>query len=318
MAVEEAWPRRHPLQRLEVDQIRHLVGLPVSAASLVPGGLRNTNYRLLLVGDDRPVLLRLYTADGAACPREVALMRLVAGHVPVPRVLDARPEATPPWALFEWMDGTRFDRVLAGASPDVVEQGCRSAGAVLAAIHRFAFPAPGFLGPNLQLAQPMGSSWLTGVDAFFASDAARKLIGPELADQLVQLSRREAWRLEDVWRQTSLVHADYKPWNLLALPSRSGWTIRAALDWEFALAGPRLYDVGVFLRYRDRMPAAYARGFVEGYRAAGGVLPPDALDLARLIDLVSLWMFLEQDPDEQIVRDVGPLLEAAVATFAEG
>ncbi|MBV9357990.1 MAG: aminoglycoside phosphotransferase family protein [Chloroflexi bacterium] len=313
MAVEEAWPRRRPVLRLGRHAIQELIRLPVHDAQLLGGGLRNTNYRLRLRGEAKPVVLRLYTVDARACPREVALMRLVDGQVPVPRVFDANPEADPPWALVEWMEGTRFDQGLARASPAEVEQGCRSAGAVLAAMHRFTFPAPGFLTPSLAIGEPMGESWLAGVEAFFASDPARQLVGAGLAERLVQLVRREARRLEDVWDQASLVHADYKPWNLLVRPTASGWTIGAVLDWEFALAGPRLYDIGVFLRYRDRMPEAYARGFVDGYRAAGGSLPPDVLDLARLIDLVSLWMFLEHDPDAQIVRDVIPLLEASLA-----
>jgi hypothetical protein len=52
--------------------------------------------------------------------------------------------------------------------------------------------------------------------------------------------------------------------------------------------------------------------------ARAGSLSPDVVDLARLIDLVSLWMFLEHDPDAQIVRDGKPLLEATRAAFAGG
>jgi len=101
------------------------------------GGLRNTNYKLRLAGEERPAVLRLYTAEAAACAREVALMRLVGERVPVPRVLSADPTADPPWALFEWIDGERFDQMLVQATPDEVEQACRSAGEVLAAIHGF-------------------------------------------------------------------------------------------------------------------------------------------------------------------------------------
>jgi hypothetical protein len=54
-------------------------------ADLLGGGLRNPNYRLHLAGDPRPVVLRLYTADTAACAREVSLMGLVGERVPVPR-----------------------------------------------------------------------------------------------------------------------------------------------------------------------------------------------------------------------------------------
>jgi Ser/Thr protein kinase RdoA (MazF antagonist) len=318
VAVEEGWQRRHPHLDLDRDAIRRLIGTAVLEAEVLSGGLRNTNYRLYLADEPRAVVLRLYTAEAAACAREVALMRLLGERVPVPRVLRADLTVEPPWALFEWMDGMRFDQMLVQASPPEVEQACRSAGEVLAAIHGFSFAGPGFLGPNLEIREPMGYSWLTGVEGFFAGEVARHLVGAELANGVVRLVQREAWRLADLWGQACLVHADYKPWNLLARRGASGWAISAALDWEFAFAGPPLNDFGIFLRYSERMPAEYAAGFVDGYRAAGGSMPADVRNLARLIDLVCLWTFLERAPvDPAIVRDVTSLLVATVDAFAQ-
>jgi hypothetical protein len=48
------------------------------------------------------------------------------------------------------------------------------------------------------------------------------------------------------------------------------------------------------MRYSARLPPEYVVGFLDGYRAAGGSVPPDSRNLARLIDLVSLWTFLER------------------------
>jgi Ser/Thr protein kinase RdoA (MazF antagonist) len=110
----------------------------------------------------------------------------------------------------------------------------------------------------------MGYSWLTGVEDFFAHDRARELVGAELANEVVRLIQREAWRLAPVWSQSRLVHADYKPWNLLVRRGASGWAISAVLDREFTFAGPPLADFGVFLRYSERMPAEYETGFLDG------------------------------------------------------
>jgi hypothetical protein len=78
-----------------------------------------------------------------------------------------------------------------------------------------------------------------------------------------------------------------------------------------------LCDLGIFLRYSTRMPSEYVAGFLDGYRAAGGSLPPAVRNLARLIDLVSLWTFLERAPDDPaILRDVQPVLEETVRAFA--
>jgi len=54
----------------------------------------------------------------------------------------------------------------------------------------------------------------------------------ELATSVVRLVQREEWRLVDAWSQSHLVHADYKPWNLLVRQSASDWAIIGALDWE--------------------------------------------------------------------------------------
>jgi aminoglycoside phosphotransferase (APT) family kinase protein len=317
MAVEAGWQRRYPHVQLDLEAIQSLIGSAVLEAEVLSGGLRNTNYRLRLASEQSAVVLRLYTAEAAACAREVSLMRLVGERVPVPRVLNAESAADPPWAVFEWIDGIRFDQMLVQATPHEVEQACRSAGEVLAAIHGFTFAGPGFLGPNLEIREPMGYSWLGGVEEFFATESARQLVGAELANGVVRLVRREAGRLASVWGQSSLVHADYKPWNLLVRRRPSGWAVSAALDWEFTLAGPPLCDFGIFLRYSERMPPEYQAGLLEGYRAAGGSAPADTRDLARLIDLVSLWTFLERAGDDPaIVRDVKPLLIATIDAFS--
>jgi aminoglycoside phosphotransferase (APT) family kinase protein len=320
VAVEEGWRRRYPHVVLDRSAAGELLGRTVLEIELLGGGLRNTNYRVRLDGEARPAVLRLYTADASACSREVRLLQLVAERVPVPAVLRAELEASPPWLLLEWMEGMRFDHMLTSASPAEVAHACFSAGEVLAAIHSFSFEGPGVLGPNLEIADPMGYSWLTGVREFFEQERARALIGAELANDVIQLVDREGWRLDSVWSQSALVHADYKPWNLLVQRDAGGWRVSAALDWEFSLAGPPLCDFGVFLRYSARMPPEYVSGLVEGYRAAGGDVLQDVRNLARLIDLVSLWTFLDRadgnDGDSIIIRDVQPLLVETVRAFS--
>jgi aminoglycoside phosphotransferase (APT) family kinase protein len=111
----------------------------------------------------------------------------------------------------------------------------------------------------------------------------------------------------------TLQHSDYKPWNLLVRDRH----IAAVIDWEFAFAGPRLNDVGNFIRYSDRQPPEYVTRFVDGYRAANGWLPDDWFELARLQDLISLGYFLARaDADPAIARDVVPLIERTVQLFS--
>ncbi len=312
MAVESGWKRRVPYVELDRPAIERLIDCAVLDVSLLTGGLRNTNYALQL--ETERAVLRLYSADAAACRREMALLRLVADRAPVPRVLRADPTATPPWALLEWMPGVRFDEMLFHATSGEVEQACHAAGDVLARIHAVTFDAPAMLGPGLELAEPMGQPWLTGVAEFFRKEHSRQLVGKGLAQEVERLVEREAWRLADCWAQAQLVPADYKPWNLLVDRVNSTWRVSAVLDWEFAFSGPALCDLGIFLRYSARMPREYERGFLAGYGADAA----ETRDLARLIVLVSLWTFLERAAeDPQVVADVRPLLVETVNAFKE-
>jgi hypothetical protein len=58
--------------------MRSLLGGAVLESEVLRGGLRDTNCKLRLAGEDQPVVLRLYTAEAATCAREVALMGLVS------------------------------------------------------------------------------------------------------------------------------------------------------------------------------------------------------------------------------------------------
>ncbi|HET6317790.1 MAG TPA: phosphotransferase, partial [Chloroflexota bacterium] len=88
MAVEEGWQRRFPIVPLEAAAAARIIGQPVTAVMSLAGGLRNTNYRLDLASG--PAVLRMYTAEAAACRRETRLLELLYQVIPVPRVLDAR------------------------------------------------------------------------------------------------------------------------------------------------------------------------------------------------------------------------------------
>jgi aminoglycoside phosphotransferase (APT) family kinase protein len=322
VAVEEGW-QRQPFVHLDLDTIQTLLGTRVVEAEPLSGGARNSNYRVRLADEAKPVVLRLYTSRGGRgfdsaedtpCARELALNQLVRDSVPMPRVLRADPTADPPWALIEFVDGSRFDQALTQMSDAEVERASRDAGAVLARIHAFAFDEPGLFGPNLQIAQSFRGNWLGMVEHSMSTDHVRKRATPELADRILRLIEQHAWRMEPFWSQAQLIHCDYKPWNMLV---RNG-TISAVLDWEFASSGPPLYDLAIYLRYRERHPAVYTTALFDGYRDAGGSVPDDALRLTRLIDLVSVCSFLvRREDDPAITLDMRGVILATLEAFSE-
>jgi hypothetical protein len=217
----------------------------------------------------------------------------------------------------EFVDGDRFDLALQGMSEADVQQASASAGAALASIHDFGFERAGLFGPGLEVVSPMGGSWLPMVERGMSDGGRpRERVGAELADRLLRLIDAQGHRLEPQWSQARLLHCDYKPWNMLARQSPSGWHVTAVLDWEFAAAGPPLCDFGIYLRYADRHPSAYTTAFVDGYRDAGGTVPDDAARLCRLVDLVNVCTFLERPEDDAaITQEMQRVILATLEAF---
>ena len=320
MAVEQGWRRRFPFVALEPSEIETLIQPFAARARVVEamplsGGLRNTNYRLRLSSLREPVVLRLFSADPSACRREEALERLVRERVPVPRVLHSEPDAGPPWNILTWIDAERYDQVLRGATQDEIGAISRAAGRVLAAIHAYTFPTTGFLGPDLSVGALDGYSgdWSDILTGWLLHGRSGTRLGPDLTERLLGVIADNADRMRSGANQAHLLHADYKPWNLLV----RGPALAAVLDWEFAFSGSPLNDVGIYLRHSASLPPAYLDGFVLGYLEAGGELPDDWRRLARLTDLISLCYFLERPEDDPaVVRDVRPLIEVTLRDFA--
>jgi aminoglycoside phosphotransferase (APT) family kinase protein len=314
------WRRRFPFLELSCAEIERLIepfahGASVLEAMPLSGGLRNTNYRVRLSSGAEPVVLRVFSADPSACQREAALARLVGSRVPMPAVLYSAPDAATPWNLVSWVDGTRFDHLLKNAPADDIGAAARAAGGMLATIHTYRFPAAGFLDPDLSVGSLDGFSgiWSEMLEEWLLHGRSGKRLGPHLTERLLDFIHVNAERMELLKGQAHLVHADYKPWNLLV---RDG-QIAAVLDWEFAFSGTPLNDIGIFLRHSATLPPVYRDGFVAGYLEAGGELPADWPRLARLTDLISLCYFLERPEDDPaVLRDVRPLIETTLRDFA--
>ena len=334
--MERGWQRRHPFVELPEAELTRLVclalpGEHVAALRTMTGGLRNTNYRIDLAGGAAAVL-RLYVADPGACGSEAAVLAAMAGRVPAPRVVYSDAAASPPFAVLEWMDGLPLHEVLDEADGAAARDLAGICGAALARIHSFRFPAPGFLGPEMIVVRPM-PAWAPAVLGTLAGPVEERL-GPELAARVRDTVESSAGDVEAVWSEAVLVHADYKPWNLLVRQGvlhdkrapetgsaasvapvaarAAGWQLTGILDWEFACAGCKLIDFATFLRAEEARPAGFGDAFAAAYLAAGGTLPSEWRRLTRLVDLLNLVQLL-QSGDPQTTDDLRRLVVATTA-----
>lgn len=241
-----------------------------------------------------PVVVRIYGARSAqAAPDKVdidaAVLRLVRGLLPVPRVLEVRrPEPAagmPALLVTEHLPGTRLDLVLPDADDALQHRIGAALGALLARLGGMPFLTPGpFVDADLRV----GSWGEAGADLRAFAEHLR--VGTALAEwserdfeALGELADHAQDLLDPIDR-TCLVHSDFNPKNLLVDPS-SG-QVTGLVDWEFAHAGSPVADLGNLLRF-DRSPALLD-GVLSVFAPPG--VPGDIVRTARAADL---WALIE-------------------------
>ncbi len=256
------------------------------------GGLMNDNFRFQSQGESW--VLRIFAQGAEICAKEVALLRMVESYVPVavPVHVDLDNACT----IAPFIAGDRMVTVLHQA--DSAAEIGRAAGDALGRIHHFSFPKTGFFDADLEIPKPHPSipeTWRSYLAQCLFEGRSGKRLGDDLLAQTWRFVGDNGHRLDDLDGDYRLLHADYKPTNLLLADG----AVSAVLDWEFAWSGCKLFDVGQLFRWSHRYPADFQTGFVSGYSEHQD-LPDDWLARARLLDLLNLIGFLD-DAEERPV-----------------
>ena len=282
-------------------------------------GLRHSNFKLLLDPPRQPVVLRIYEHDPSLCPKEIDLMRLVRGPVPVPEVIHAEPggwDNLPPFILTRWIDGITFRELKRSGDAEAIAQAAQAAGETLAAVGQYHFPESGWIAPGPTISSPQSDGQDPAprfIDLCLASANLQRRMPAELRDRTQTLVWSCASQYALLGREASLVHGDFNKRNLLVRPVNGRWSVAAVLDWEFAVSGSPLADLGSFLRYEPAARLLIEPHFSAGYARAGGHLPRDWRRLARLIDLVALCRSLTQpELPDAFVPELVELVRATI------
>jgi aminoglycoside phosphotransferase (APT) family kinase protein len=321
--AEARWIRPEPRRTLPSSLVGRIVRLAFPQCSVVNAqplteGLRNANFRLRLDSTPEFIVLRIYEHDASLCQKELDLLGLLAGSVPVPEVLHAAPcgwEGIPPFVLMRYVEGVSFHELKRNGDSEAIAQAAYSVGEALASIGRNTFANPGWLGPGPSVTVPL----FEGVDAIphfvdlcLDSPDLQRRMQTDLRDRTHALMWSWTERLNHLAREACLVHGDFGKRNLLVNNIAGRWSVAAVLDWEFAVSGSPLADLGHFLRYERVMRPTAEPYFSQGYRNAGGLLPENWRELARLLDLVALCESLTHAELPETV--VAELIELVCAT----
>jgi aminoglycoside phosphotransferase (APT) family kinase protein len=309
--MEQDWGRRHDFVALDESTITSLLqpvfpGKTLASAELLTAGKCNTNYKIRVLGINKFFVLRIHVRDRVSGKRDFSIFQLVQERVPVPQILyttEGREPGAISYTVMSWVDGILFSDILASKDERAIAECARNIGITLANIGTYTFPKAGFFGPDLSIIEEFDEeSTLSYFEQFLFTGQSGQHLGPTLTRRLWNFLKDNVHYFDAINAARSLVHSDFKGFNILVHQLNDRWHVSAVLDWEFAFAGSPLVDIGNMLRYSHLHPAIFEQEFINGYREQGGMLPRDWKKIAKLVDLLSLCEFLNSPTPRDALR----------------
>ncbi|MFI7060994.1 phosphotransferase family protein [Kribbella sp. NPDC050124] len=284
------------------------------AASAVPltGGYGGQTYAVSAAGED--AVLKLYVKDPDRAAVDAALLQLVRGLLPVPRILDAKREGSaedPPYVLTERLPGVNLQAYLETAGAEERRRVGEQLGELLVRLSGMPFLTFGmFRGSDLAV-EPFGSGDL---EAYF--DSLDLGFDQERVAGFRQVLEYAGDVLADGVDRVCLVHSDFNPKNLLVDPASA--RITGLIDWEFAHAGSPYTDLGSLFRFCQ--DPVLAGAVLSEVRGSGLDLGAPLVDLGRAADLWALLELAGRSTEHEIAAAAHDLVArmADTSTLAGG
>lgn len=282
------------------------------AASAVPltGGYGGQTFAVSAGGED--AVIKFYAKDPGRAAVDAALLQLVRGLLPVPRVLELKREGSyeePPYLLTERLPGVNLQVFLETASDEQRRTVGTQLGELLARLSGMPFLRPGMFRDDDLGVEPFGlgdlSEFVAGL-RLGLTDAQRDGFATVI-DEVEDL-------LADGIDRVCLVHSDFNPKNLLVDPATA--RITGLIDWEFAHAGSPYADLGNLLRFCEDQVLADA--VLDALAPMG--LGERLVDLGRAADIWALLDLAERAAEHEVAAAAHRLVArmADTATLAGG
>lgn len=317
-------PRSFPLVDLDLTYIRAML-LPVLDGAepcevvRAEGGLVNTVYRVTLDRGEAVYAVRVYASGHDAFEIERQLLSVLSTRLPVPEVLfaDASGQRCEyPYVVYRWIEGITLNEARKRTACAAFLKLAEPLGRLLARIGSISLPRSLFDGRHLEQSVSTGiAARLARAEVQLCVGLARERLGEALADRLYECLERSAPRLHALDLTCGRVHGDFGGRNILVKDMGSGeWEISGVLDWESATSGSVFWDIGSLFRYSRRYSPEFRDSFARGYVAAGGRLPRDWCEAARLLDATQLVAILSDEQElPSVYAECRELIESVIA-----
>lgn len=299
--MEYDWERTFPFLEIDKNIASKLFKGILDVENIVEiipinEGCRTTNYIIKTNMHLQKYILKIYFSTEQNYKKEIRLLTRLRedGVIPVPKIHRISKHTIikdKEYAIYEYMEGKTVGQAISeGYTPN--EEFVRDVAKYLAMIHSYKFNRLGFLGENLNVQEelPPLVSWY---EMFMGENAQRRL-GKEIVDKIKQIIRENEKILLKLDKDIRLVHGDFQGTNILVKDNK----LSGILDWEFAMAGHPIADIGQFFRYEEYYDKNLIQVFENEYNKNSDYkLTENWYRTSKLRDLTNLIQLINSDMD---------------------
>lgn len=299
--MEHDWERTFPFLEIDKSIVSTLFEGILEEKDIVNviainEGCRTTNYIVETNKVQRKYILKIFFATEQNYKKEIKLLTMLKENerIPVPKVYKVSSHMAiqdREYAIYEYIEGKSI-----GQATDegyvLKEMFVRDVAKYLAQIHSYKFNKAGFLDEDLSLKEELPSLILWY--ELSMGECAKKRLGKNIIEKISFIVKENKKVLLELDKDIRLVHGDFQGTNILIRNDR----LAGILDWEFAMAGHPLADIGQFFRYEDYFNENLIQVFESEYtKYSSYELMTDWYKISKMRDLVNMIQLINGKED---------------------
>ncbi|MDR3594945.1 aminoglycoside phosphotransferase family protein [Clostridium sp.] len=299
--MEYDWERTFPFLEIDKTIVSKLfkgILKESNIANVIPinQGCRTTNYIIETDGNKDKYLLKIFFSMEQNYMREIKLLTMLkedkALMVPkIYKISNYELIGNRQYAIYEYMDGKTIGMAI-NAGYELDEYFVRNVARSLAKIHSYKFNKVGFLDEKLHVPEelPPLVFWYENL----MGNMAKRRLGESIVNKINLIVKQNKEVLDELDKDIRLVHGDFQVTNILVKDGN----LSGILDWEFAMAGHPIADIGQFFRYKEYFNKNLLEAFEDEYNKNSDYkLSGNWYKISKLRDLINLIQLIDTKDD---------------------
>lgn len=290
--MEYGWERTFPFLDIDTEIIIELFDGILEKTDIinvipVNEGCRTTNYIVETNLSNNKYILKIFFQNDQDYKKEIELLTKLKDSilVPVPKIYKFSSHEIiqgRDYVIYQYIEGKTIGQT--------IREGCilsksfvKEVARILTQIHSIKFDKAGFLDKNLKVVKELPPLVLVYKNSI--GERAKERLGKNIVEKINLVVSQNKEILMKLDKDIRLIHGDFQGTNILMRNDK----IAGILDWELAMAGHPLSDIGQFFRYDEYFNNELIYAFEDEYNKNSTYrLIDDWYKISKLRDLINL------------------------------